>query len=160
MSEVKKGKNLSAETKKKISDAHKGKKFSNQHKKRISEALTGRKLSEQHKRKISKGGMGIKFSEDHKRKISEANKGKKSACYRKFGFDHPASKAVKMFYLNTNEFIQEFETSLEAQAMTGINNGNISLCCSGKREWAGKYKGKKVRWQKSETQYNILEFLK
>ena len=105
MSEVKKGKKLSAETKKKISDAHKGKKFSNQHKKRISEALTGRKLSEQHKRKFSKSGIGIKFSEEHKRKIGEANKGKKSACYGKFGFDHPASKSVKMFYLNTNENI-------------------------------------------------------
>ena len=56
-----------------------------------------------------------------------------------------------MFYLNTNEFIQEFETGREAQTMTGINRGNISLCCSGKRMWAGKYRGKKVRWQKSKT---------
>ena len=112
--------------------------------------LTGRKLSEQHKRKISKSGIGIKFSEEHKRKIGEANKGKKSSCYGKFGLDHPASKSVKMFYLDTNEFIQEFETGFEAQAKTGINNGNISLCCSGKRMWAGKYRGKKVRWQKSQ----------
>jgi hypothetical protein len=55
-----KGKSLSEETKRKLSESHKGK-----------------TLSEEHKRKLSVVGKGRTFSEQHKRKLSEMGKGKK-----------------------------------------------------------------------------------
>ena len=99
-------KNVSEETKEKISKAMKGRKLSEEHKKKISEANKGKivsdetrkKLSESHKNKKSFGNRyileetrfkmseakkgenhplyGKHISEEHKKKISEANKGK------------------------------------------------------------------------------------
>ena len=74
-----------------VSEFHKGKTLSEEHKRKISEAHKGRKrgvMSEEHKRKISEGNRnsyskgrkawnkGVPQTEEHKNKISEANKGK------------------------------------------------------------------------------------
>ena len=83
-----KGKKLSAETRKKISDAckgrippNKGKKMSDEQKRKIglanSIALKGNRLSEETKRKISKINSGKKLSEETKRKISKIQKYRK-----------------------------------------------------------------------------------
>ena len=45
---------------------------------------------------------------------------------------------VKMC-LPSGEIIQEFESISEASKKTGINIGNISSCCNGKRNSAGGY---------------------
>ena len=58
----KKGKQLSEETKIKLSEAHKGKKLE--------------PFSEEHRRKIGEAHKGIHFSEEARKKISEAKKGK------------------------------------------------------------------------------------
>ena len=91
-----KGKNRSAETKQKISEANKGNKLSEEHKAKISEAkkgnknMLGKKHSEDTKRKMSEaakkrdpstraptyGMIGKKHSEEAKAKMSEAHKGK------------------------------------------------------------------------------------
>lgn len=63
MSDVKK--DISDETRKKMSDAKKGK--NNPH--------YGKHLSEEHKKKIGEGNKGKKLSEEHKKKLSEASKG-------------------------------------------------------------------------------------
>jgi hypothetical protein len=73
-----KGKKLSEETKKKISEKiselQKGKKHSEETKKKISESHKGKILSEEHKRKLSESHKGKKFSEETKQKMSEATK--------------------------------------------------------------------------------------
>lgn len=76
-----KGKHLSEEHKRKISEANKGKIFSNERKKKISEAKKGKYLSKEHKKKISEGGKGRYHSQETKEKISESNKGKNKGKY-------------------------------------------------------------------------------
>lgn len=55
---------------------NKGKKMSEEQKKKLSDSCKGRKVSEEAKEKISKAFKGRTLSEDHKRKIGESNKGK------------------------------------------------------------------------------------
>jgi hypothetical protein len=85
-------KEVSVETRRKISDALKGKFHSEDHKRKIAESISKSKLgikrkpfSEEHKRKlsesISKSKSGIKrkpFSEEHKRRIGESVKKSKT----------------------------------------------------------------------------------
>ena len=89
MSEFMRGRNLSEETKQKISDAHKGKKnnWSEETRQRVAEAsrkkATGVKHSEETKRKIgekSKGRqatLGQKRTDEQKKKIGNASRGRK-----------------------------------------------------------------------------------
>lgn len=61
-----KGRKMSEETKRKISEANKGRQFSKKHKEKLSKAKLG-----------SEGPhKGKTFSEEHKKKLSEAHKGK------------------------------------------------------------------------------------
>lgn len=59
---AKKGKTLSEETKRKMSEARKGKPKSN--------GMTGKKLSEEHKRAISEASKGRRFSVESRKKMS------------------------------------------------------------------------------------------
>ena len=79
-----KGKKLSDEHKKKLSEAHKGKSVwnkgkpcSEETKKKISEANTGRHHTDEVKRKMSEQRKGKHHSEEWTRKISESNKGRR-----------------------------------------------------------------------------------
>ena len=75
-----KGKTLSEETKRKMSEARKGKKYgplSDEHKRKMSETLKGRTFSEERNQKISFKLKVNPRSEETKRKISEAKKGQK-----------------------------------------------------------------------------------
>lgn len=75
-----KGKPMSEETKRKISEAEKGKKMSEEAKLKISTALKGKKLgefSEEHKRKLSAARKERKISDETKLKLSNALKGRK-----------------------------------------------------------------------------------
>ena len=76
MSLHRKGKLMSEESKKKLSEAKKGKHHSEEHKKKISESQKGKKRSEETKKKISEARKGKKRSEETKKKISGAHKGK------------------------------------------------------------------------------------
>ena len=81
-----KGKHLSEETKRKMSESHKGKHFSEEHKEKISKTKKGKPsnrkgkklgpFSEEHKRKLSEAHKGKYHSEEEKKKMSEARKGK------------------------------------------------------------------------------------
>ena len=81
--EAMKGRHLSAEIKKKISEAKKGNKnmlgkhHSEEAKKKMSESQKGKHFSEEHKMKIGAAMKGKKSSEETKKKLSEAHKGKK-----------------------------------------------------------------------------------
>lgn len=79
-----KGKHLSEETKRKMSESHKGKHFSEEHKEKLSKTKKGKPsnrkgkklgpFSEETKKKMSEAHK--KVSEETKRKMSEAQKGK------------------------------------------------------------------------------------
>ena len=80
-----KGKRMSEESRRKMSEArkgklspNKGKKLSDETKRRISEACKGHKHSEEARRKISEVMKGHKTSEETRRKIGTANKGRKT----------------------------------------------------------------------------------
>lgn len=68
-----KGKHLSEEQKRNLSEAHKGKPAWNKGKLGYNK---GRKLSEETRRKMSEARKDRKFSDEWKKKISEAKKGK------------------------------------------------------------------------------------
>jgi uncharacterized protein YneF (UPF0154 family) len=59
--------------------AHKGRTLSEEHVKHMSEALKGRKLSPEHIQHMSEALKGRKLSEETKQKMSEAKKGNKNA---------------------------------------------------------------------------------
>jgi predicted RNA binding protein with dsRBD fold (UPF0201 family) len=67
-----KGKKLTEEHKRKLSERQKGKTFTEEHKLKISKSLTGRKLSEEQKEKITKSLIGRKQSEETKNKLKKA----------------------------------------------------------------------------------------
>lgn len=53
------------------------------------------------------------------------------------------TKSKRVAKCNSNmEIIEEFNSVLEAKALTGINNSKIGECCNGKRRSAGGYKWK------------------
>lgn len=81
ISESRKGKHLSEETRKKMSEVqkgrnawNKGKQLSEEHKRKLSEKRKGRHHTEESKKKMSESKKGKKFSEEHRRKLSEAAK--------------------------------------------------------------------------------------
>ena len=49
------------------------------------------------------------------------------------------SKQVKMFDKSTGGLLTTFPSLMEAVRVTGINQGNISSCCNGKKKSAGGY---------------------
>ena len=54
--------------------------------------------------------------------------------------NHPSlSKKVQMFDKSTGEVLATFPSTREAERVTGMNKGNISSCCNGKRKSAGGY---------------------
>ncbi len=99
MSESRKGKRFTEETKRKLSDIHKGRRFSAEHRRKLSEANRDSKLSQENirrlaearkgthhteetKKRISQSERGRKLSAEHRRKISEANKGESHYNWR------------------------------------------------------------------------------
>lgn len=95
-----KGKKLSEETKRKLSEKNKGEKHpmygkshSEETRKKISEKQKGRKLSEETRKKISEVRKGQKISDEHKQRISESKKGKTS---NRKGKSHSEESRKKM----------------------------------------------------------------
>ena len=70
------GKQLSQETRKKISKAKKGVKHSPEHVKNNSLAQSGKVLSDEHKTKISSALSGRELSEEHKNNVGKKMKGR------------------------------------------------------------------------------------
>jgi len=93
LSIIRKGINLSEDTRRKIGESgrgrtpwNKGKTMSEEIRKNISEAQKGKTLSEEHKRNISEANKGKNkkpMLEETKRKISESNKGRKYTSNKK-----------------------------------------------------------------------------
>lgn len=73
------GKELSEETKRKISDRLKGKPLAESTKVKISNSTKGKRMSEETKRKISESRKGMKFSQQHREALSKAKLGMKAS---------------------------------------------------------------------------------
>ena len=147
VAESNRGWSMPEEARQKISIRNKGKKLSEEHKKVISDKnkiiLKGRKLSEQHIESIRKARTGWKLSEATKNKIREKaigrDIGKLLSQETKDKIGKAFSKKVYQYSLE-NVFIQEFSSCSEAFRATGISNSSIASCCRGKRKSAGNYK--------------------
>lgn len=68
----------------------------------------------------------------------ESKQGDKGYYYGKFGKEHPNSIPILQFNLN-NEFIREWECSMEIQRELNIYHSNITKCCKGIQKTAGGY---------------------
>ena len=71
-----KGKQFSFEWRQKLSDAKKGKSLSEEHRKHISESLQDRVFTAEHRQKLSDASTGKKKSEETRKKMSEWRKGR------------------------------------------------------------------------------------
>lgn len=67
---------ISAETRRRMSEASKGRQISEEHRRKLSEALKGRQKTEEHRRNISEGLKGRILDAEHRGNISDALKGK------------------------------------------------------------------------------------
>ena len=154
------GRKHSEEEKQKMSKAKKGKKNSKEHNKNISKALKGIKLSEQTRRKMSESQKGRKNSEEHNKNISKATKGKNNPMYGKHHSEevkrkmsksqkgkkhHMHDKGKKVICITTGKI---FNKQSEASNYYNVVLKNISCCCRGKRNYAGKLSdGTKLQWK-------------
>ena len=88
-----KGKQLSAETRLKLSEALKGKHHSEEHSKKIAEANKGKHHSAETRQKMSKSLKDRTFSAESRLKMSEAKRGKNHPF---FGKHHSEESRNKM----------------------------------------------------------------
>lgn len=135
-----------AETGRKIGQAltgkpswRKGKPLTEEHKRKISESLNGRNLSEEHRKKLSESHKGqipwIKgkhHSEETKKKISIANKGKKrSDEFRKrvsetlMGCTRSKETKEKIRRARLNRRFNQKDTSIEILLQEELNKNNL-----------------------------------
>lgn len=138
------------ERKRKIREANSGEKhhfygktFSKEYREKLSKAKKGKYVGEKHH------FYGKHHTEESKKKISENRKGKCSGTnsylygtHRK-GKDCPASKCV--ICLTTKRIFWTLQDGANYYGMKSI--GNITSCCKGKRNYAGKYRGQKLKWK-------------
>ena len=98
--------------------------------------LTKKKYSKNHRKQNS---------EESKKKMSEAKKGENNHMYGRIGENNPKSKPVVQIDLNTNEVVNIYFSTSEAERQTGFKQSNISSCCNNKFNRLGNniYKGYK-----------------
>lgn len=160
-----KAKNMSAETRKKISESHKGRKVDKETRQKISESLKGRETNEETRAKISeslkirynseeirkkmseskKGEnhpmYGKHLSEEHRRKLSKAQQGKKHSeeTKRKIGEANKGNVPKNKKKIMCVETGIVFDSISEASRQMKIHHSNISTACSGKSKSANGY---------------------
>lgn len=89
-------------TREKISKKNKGRKLSEEHKKKVSESLKGekaywygKKLPEEIREKLSLAKLGKKLSFEHRQKISEGHKGKKLSEVTRYKISQKALERLR-----------------------------------------------------------------
>ena len=174
-----------------ISPWNKGKKMSEEARKNMSEAHKGEKHSEEHNKKISEANKGKKRSEETKQKLREINKGKNNPMYGKNPFAGKTEEEMeeigkkKSEALKGKQFSEEHKKNLSenhadvsgeknpmAKKVICITTGkifdcikdaadeykiygtSISKCCNGKYQHAGKLNGVKLQWKYAEDDDN------
>lgn len=152
------GSRLGKESLKKLSDSCK--KFYAEHPevvKRIAEKNRGYRHTDEAKAKMSEAAKNRHYvlSEEWKQKIGNANKERmfsdaalyEETCKRCRANGYKKAKPVVQLTIS-GEFVAVFSSAHEAERKTGVRNGNIARCCSGKTASAGGYK-----WQ-CANEYN------
>lgn len=141
---------FSEESKKKMSEAHKGKKLTDEHKKKISEGCKGHNPcvhSEETKEKLSRINTGKTLSDDTKNKISKTLTGIKRSkeTLQKRKDNNPMNVSVYC-----PELDMMFQTITDAAKYTGVQRSNIQKCLRGERHTAGidKETNQKLHWEK------------
>ena len=109
----------------------------------------GSKFTDKTKTKLSESHKGKILSDETKTKISETNKGriltnstKSKISKSKIGINNPNHTSV--ICLTTNIV---FDTIKEASNYYRIHSSNISACCKGVKNSAGKLNGQKLVWR-------------
>lgn len=109
-----------------------GKHLSDEHKRKISESNKGKCAGENHH------NYGNHLSEEHRKKISESNKGRVNSEETRKRISEGRKKPVVQLTKN-GDFVDEFDSGLDAELKTGINRMHISQCCKGKRKTTGGF---------------------
>jgi hypothetical protein len=101
-----KGRKLTDEHRKNISESKKGEKnpmfgttrkgnFTDEQRKNMSEAQKGREITDEHRKKISETKKGVKLTDEHRKSISESKKGEKNPMFgREFTDEHRKNLSV------------------------------------------------------------------
>lgn len=115
------------------------------------EGSNGVPMSEDTKKKISlankgknswnKGQIGIKWTEEQKKKASASHKGQKPWNTGKSGYSIKSGKPVLQYSID-GEFIKEWSSANQVQAILGFSASNIHKVCKG--EYKQSYG---FRWQ-------------
>jgi len=78
--------------------------------------------------------LGLKRSDETKKKISQASTGRLVSSETKQKLSKPVVQLDK-----NNNFVERFNSLLEANAKTGVHITSISACCLGNYKSAGNY---------------------
>lgn len=156
--EIDNGRGMSIELRKSISENRKGKcigsenpqwkkNITDETRKKLSESHIGKKDSIETRLKKSKAQIGHKVSEKQIEFIRNLNKGKIGGTFRAFGAENPASKKVGLF-LDSN-LIKIFESISDAAQFSGLSKSPyiIGEYCSSKREFNVKYLEFNLIWK-------------
>lgn len=118
----------SDETKRKISKGNKGKIISRETRKKMSDSESGNKH----------WNYGNNHSKETRKKMSDSHKGKvftKNNC-KNIGISH--KKSILQFSQN-NEFLRIWDSATDVERETAILRQSIISCCKGKSKTAGGY---------------------
>lgn len=117
------------EAKRKIGDAFRGRVIPEEFRRLSSERQKGKKLTPEHRQALSEA-----WTEERKERLSKSRSGVNNPNFGKTGADACNKTPV---VASTGE---EFATIADAARWCGLSSrGNISSCCRGKREYAGRH---------------------
>ena len=139
---------FSEESRAKMREAKKGKRLTEEHKKHISEGLNGHKsanFTEESKMKLRLANIGKTLSDETKIKISNTLTGitRSEETKQKISDNHANKHGV--FCPQLNEY---FDIMSDVTKKYGIPRANIDKCIKGERKSAGKHPvtGEKLTW--------------
>jgi hypothetical protein len=124
-----------------VAESNRRRQVSDETRKKISPKHSGKKLTDIHIQQIRQGTLGKKRTSESRLKISQALKGKnKSEEHKKnMSLNHSRKRIIQQLDIKTNEVIREFESITEATKETGYHYGAIQNCCRGRSKTSNGY---------------------
>ena len=115
----------------------KGRTITEEHRKKISQALTGIKRSEETRKKISESHKGIRRSDEFRKRMSEVHKGFKMPEEAKQKIRESKRGVMKRVYCFETD--TTYESIAAAADALGVNKTNLCATCRGKHKHVGGY---------------------